>query len=855
MRTTIAVAAVLLIGGMAFGEADGSELGRFSPSQEDADRQVGVSMLEVFDELRVEPGSVLGACPSRLMESLILDDPANENWSAPMGGPGAFAASPSSGLGSLIVFDDGASTSLYAGGSFVQVGGVSALRIARWDGEQWSPLGDGLSGAAFAMAVFDDGDGPALYVGGTFVTAGGVEVNRIARWDGHEWSSVGGGTNGTVRALSVYDDGSGPALYAAGSFTIVSGDVEANHIARWDGQQWSAVGHGLNGDVSSLVTMRLGGTDKLFVGGVFTAAGELSTNNIAMWDGNQWSPLGGGTNGAVRAMAAFNDGSGPSLFVGGSFTTAGDTTAFGIARWSGSEWHFIGHVWDGAVWSIAAYHDGTTHALFIGGTFTTVGSAVASRIARWDGVVWSAVGGDGMNAGTVNAMAVFNDGTGLHLYAAGNFERASGLFSRNIARWDGERWRTLGSAPAVEVIGLGSFDSGSGPELHVGVSHHWLEGNLIRTIARWDGARWWQLGGGLSGGGVGSMLEFDDGTGTALFVGGAFFQAEGQQANHVARWDGKAWSTLGKGLPGTFFAQVNDFALFDDGSGLALFACGSFSLPRLRKWDGAEWTAQEPGLNGFPWALAVHDDGSGPAMYVGGSSLSVDGVGYGTVVRWDGENWSPLEGGLNARVVSLVVFDDGTGPALYAGGEFTASSSGEPMLYIARWDGTSWSPVGDGFNGAVWALHVHEDCSGPALYAGGLFSASGEMPINRVARWDGASWSPLGSGIVGGESSFMSFPPGVYAFKSFSDKAGPALYVGGNFHNAGGKPAGHVARWAGGAPPIGDLNFDCTVDISDLLMLFDAWGVCPADGNCPADFNGDGVVDVSDLLILFNNWG
>ncbi len=53
--------------------------------------------------------------------------------------------------------------------------------------------------------------------------------------------------------------------------------------------------------------------------------------------------------------------------------------------------------------------------------------------------------------------------------------------------------------------------------------------------------------------------------------------------------------------------------------------------------------------------------------------------------------------------------------------------------------------------------------------------------------------------------------------------------------------------------PVGDLNGDGVVDVSDLLILLGAWGSC--SGQCPADLNGDGVVDVSDLLMLLSNWG
>jgi len=53
----------------------------------------------------------------------------------------------------------------------------------------------------------------------------------------------------------------------------------------------------------------------------------------------------------------------------------------------------------------------------------------------------------------------------------------------------------------------------------------------------------------------------------------------------------------------------------------------------------------------------------------------------------------------------------------------------------------------------------------------------------------------------------------------------------------------------------GDLNVDCVVNVSDLLILLSDWGKCTDPSDCPADLNGDGVVNVSDLLILLSNWG
>ena len=51
--------------------------------------------------------------------------------------------------------------------------------------------------------------------------------------------------------------------------------------------------------------------------------------------------------------------------------------------------------------------------------------------------------------------------------------------------------------------------------------------------------------------------------------------------------------------------------------------------------------------------------------------------------------------------------------------------------------------------------------------------------------------------------------------------------------------------------PLGDLDSDCIVGVSDLLILLAEWGQCDS----PADLNGDGIVGVKDLLILLGNWG
>ena len=82
---------------------------------------------------------------------------------------------------------------------------------------------------------------------------------------------------------------------------------------------------------------------------------------------------------------------------------------------------------------------------------------------------------------------------------------------------------------------------------------------------------------------------------------------------------------------------------------------------------------------------------------------------------------------LDGPAKTMMQWDDGTGPALYVGGSFT-NAAGLVVHGIARWDGSEWaalaSPSGTGVDGEVDALAVYDDGSGPELYVGGRFSSA-----------------------------------------------------------------------------------------------------------------------------------
>src|SRR5262245_1236978 len=111
----------------------------------------------------------------------------------------------------------------------------------------------------------------------------------------------------------------------------------------------------------------------------------------------------------------------------------------------------------------------------------------------------------------------------------------------------------------------------------------------------------------------------------------------------------------------------------------------------------AGWQAgfHVPVLDGRVEANAVFDDGTGPALYVGGMFSAANDVVVSGLARWDGSQWSDVDGGVRhgvelGQVNALAVFDDGTGPALYVGGWFTSAGDVEAP-YVAKWDGVHWS--------------------------------------------------------------------------------------------------------------------------------------------------------------------
>lgn len=414
---------------------------------------------------------------------------------------------------------------------------------------------------------------------------------------------------------------------------------------------------------------------------------------------------------------------------------------------------FTAYEFDGPVKAMLA----TDHGLYIAGGFTQAGPVVANSIVLMDSNGFHTLGAG--ITGYVNALAYENGS----LYVGGSFTQAGGLSTSNLARWDGSQWHVLGKRVYGEVFALAIKDN----LLYAGGEFSATQDGQAANIAAWDGVRWSPLGAGLSGDpstyepSLVSSICF---LGGLMYVGGDFDLSGSKLLNNIAAWNGLEWIELAGGVtnPGAY-AAVNNLLCHDG----RVYAAGFFSQAGAiatnggAYWDGL-WHAMDAG-SGLT-ALSAAPDGN---IYAGG---------YGQSMVWSSSGWQSL-GDTHAldRINTLTWFGD----LLYAGTD--------AFPYGFAWK-DEWLKLGNGLNGDVYAITVHND----EIYVSGGFTQAGTAPARRVARWDGSRWHALAGGLT-------EIDPAYSANIEVLESINGNLYAAGWFTRAGDQPAKYIAYWEGNA--------------------------------------------------------
>ncbi len=831
---------------------------------------------------------------------------------------------------------------LVVGGEFTRVNNMQVNHIAVYDGATWAPLGTGMSptfdDVVERIESWDmDGAGPLppqLVALGRFVFADGVQVNNIARWDGTAWHALGSGILfDSVGELTIWDsDGSGPLnpeVIAGGSFSTAGG-VPALNIARWNGSVWQAFSPGsLPGDgfVVALGQFDPDGTGpnpaQLIVGHRYFQAPGVVAYSVLRWTAGGWVSFGPNGFSAIAFSSWDADAVGPNppVLVASGFSAGG----LSLIEWNGSTWStFAGSQVPGFHVSDLVHLDPDGAGprvleLVAVGSFSTAGGAPIARIARWNGSSWLPFSKG--PEGPVKSLASWDpDGEGPlvpRLVAGGDFLMERETTVNRVAQWDGTQWLPVGEGFNARVNSLLSIDpDGTGPlekELIAGGSFTASGATAVSRVSRWDGAAWQAQGSGVNDE-VLAMAAFDpDGSASIpdrLTIAGEFVNVANFNGDHVVRWNGTAWQTMGAGVPEAASALV----VWDrDGPGglnPEILAGGAFNAifeadDYIRRWTGVDWAEYASNLNGEVLTLATWDpDGAGvlnDQLIAGGVFTSANGTPVNGVARWDGAAWhalgSGVAGGLADVYTALSVDVDGNGPqdeVLVIGGHFS-SAGGVTANNLAWWDGTTWHAFGTGTNGAVRALAMWDpDGPGveqPQLVIGGDFTQVDGQALRYVALWstltpqlisqpadidvdvgqsagfgvgsEGSSltyqWRRNGESLVNGTTPSGSVLVNVTSYAMLVQNAQEA--DAGEYDcvvtGACGNVTSEAATLTVNPPPpecAGDANGDFLVNGADLSVLLGLFGTAVTPGT-GADFNGDGLVNGADLSVLLGLFG
>ena len=197
--------------------------------------------------------------------------------------------------------------------------------------------------------------------------------------------------------------------------------------------------------------------------------------------------------------------------------------------------------------------------------------------------------------------------------------------------------------------------------------------------------------------------------------------------------------------------------------------------------DGV-WSNMGPphasGSYNIVYDIAVHPHNG--KVYVCGDFLNFDNIGTADwIVEWDPETetWAALaetSTGLTGVCRGLAFSPAGI---LYAVGDFFNADGVAAADYIAQWDGTGWTAVGDPASGAT--INTIATCfwgRDDKLYVGGFFTnLAGNALCDHLAVWDGSTWSDVDAGTT----------DEVRVIDQGKDLS---LYIGGDFTTVG--PAG-----------------------------------------------------------------
>lgn len=321
----------------------------------------------------------------------------------------------------------------------------------------------------------------------------------------------------------------------------------------------------------------------------------------------------------------------------------------------------------------------------------------------------------------------------------------------------------------------------------------------------WDGTAWSRDARGLDTDSPSrSWLRSDPRTGI-VYALGPELRVDGEFLGWFLRWDGSAWTDLGRRWDFTHLA----LGLVEDQERVAVVTWpkqdGSsvISLLENEAWVDIGSIPEGRSASGAVWA----DIGMGEQLLVFGSFEEIAGEQIANVAAWSGGGWEPIGGGVDMQVSEAVEYDLGRGSGVLLmgddawrfldgagwlvgsydnwpaersfmgryelGGEdvlvFQAWTPNGPPFRLWTWDGAAWRVLPGEFDGRILDSCVYRLDGEPTLLAAGEFSTIDGKPRSGAAVLDGRGWSSVGETNPGGSIS------GADVLLHVGDEGGPLL--------------------------------------------------------------------------------
>ncbi|MBL9023471.1 MAG: hypothetical protein JNL21_14835 [Myxococcales bacterium] len=602
-----------------------------------------------------------------------------------------------------------------SGGEAPRCGGdVTTAALA---GGAWDPrftIAGVASQYGIAPVVHDfavDSDGSVI-AAGRFDTLASETVPPLLRFTNGTWEPAR-----TTWEIPPPGDGfSAVAVSPSGALALATNDS----FGDMSGEIWIDEGDGLvsvgsfDGRVRRLAFFE----GQLWVAGFFSLdAGGSAVENLAVWDGAAWStPPGGAVDGPVFELTV----DGPEFLVGGAFGSIGGTAAANVAVYDGSTW--IAHDFDGALAIYALARDGGE--LYAGGAFGDF--MEASGVARWEGDTWAVVAGglaQYQTRGVVTELVAHDgvlDATGCFNSAGGLDGDADAIAARSFARYDGSAWRSLDDG-ALGAVSPWFAPLACGDE---GLTAVWDVPN--QTVAAAQGL---------------------------LFAGGSFAGAGGVASQSLVTHDGTSWAAAGEaelGIAGSLDRIAAGGSACDVyGVGAFSHVAGARAAGRVVHFDGTSWTSLGDSLPADAWCPAIDVSPEGEVA-VGCMVFPTAGDAVGVILKREGNEMVETEVPGLGPVMVVKWSPEGT---LWVGG-------GAGAGFLARIDGTDVTVVESELDGQVQYIDAASDTD---IVVAGPFQWAGGVAARRIARWDGTTWSPLADGLPGAPTALARDGSLVYA--------------------------------------------------------------------------------------------